>query len=440
NSRTLQHAESLRALLKYIAKKVIEGNDQQLKEYTLAVEVFGRGGDFNATTDSLVRVQAKRLREKLEEYYRNEGSADEILIDLPKGHYSLIFSSVKRERSEATAADPSSFGGDAPTTAIDGHGGATVRSGEPVRVRLSLAASAALLMALLGATFFWLVTRSSRIKGPGDERSVKQSFSFSSLCWAPFLNSSLPTLLILSNPPVYRFTNAVDPPVLLKNSVQLTHAEVAWLDESLKDRYIARQKDTPRLVLAARDYTGIGEAIGLTRVFDLFRSSGKPVSFKQSRTVSAEDLKSNNAVLLGSVWSNVWSGKLPVKEDFTYSLNSTIVNHRPQAGESEEYWPEFNDQTGDLVKDYALITLRPGVIEDSMVMVLGGIKSEGTQAAAEFVTEKEYLALLNGRLAQVSHDGVPPKYYQVLLKVDVDNGIPTTISILAIHPLTVARQ
>ncbi|MGH9824844.1 MAG: hypothetical protein ACREDR_16565 [Blastocatellia bacterium] len=71
-------------------------------------------------------------------------------------------------------------------------------------------------------------------------------------------------------------------------------------------------------------------------------------------------------------------------------------------------------------------------------MVLAGIKSEGTQAAAEFVTQKEYLDILNQRLTQILAGG-RPKYFQVLLGVDVDNGIPTTISILALHQLAVTR-
>ncbi|MGH9765375.1 MAG: hypothetical protein ACREAC_31460, partial [Blastocatellia bacterium] len=96
HSRTLQYSESLKSLLQYIGAKVIEGeghaNDHHLREYTIAIDVFGRGADFNASTDSVVRVQAKRLREKLKEYYENEGASDRILVDLPKGHYTLLFS------------------------------------------------------------------------------------------------------------------------------------------------------------------------------------------------------------------------------------------------------------------------------------------------------------------------------------------------------------
>ncbi len=70
----------------------------------------------------------------------------------------------------------------------------------------------------------------------------------------------------------------------------------------------------------------MGEAIGLYHVTALFGSVGRCVLLKQSRTVSAEDLKSHNVVALGSVWTNEWSDKLPV-----------IINHNPQPGQEREY-------------------------------------------------------------------------------------------------------
>ena len=68
-------------------------------------------------------------------------------------------------------------------------------------------------------------------------------------------------------------------------------------------------------------------------------------------------------------------------------------------------------------------------------MTLAGIYSEGTEAAAEFITTKNHLAVLNQRLRQAGENNVPPKYYQALLKVGVENGTPTTITLLALHPL-----
>src|SRR5262245_1471059 len=94
-SQTLEGSGSLKSLLQYVVLKVIEDRDTQLKEYTLATEVFGRSGDFDSHIDSVVRVQAKRLRSKLQEYYDHERASDRVLISWPKGHYSATFAYVQ---------------------------------------------------------------------------------------------------------------------------------------------------------------------------------------------------------------------------------------------------------------------------------------------------------------------------------------------------------
>jgi hypothetical protein len=68
-------------------------------------------------------------------------------------------------------------------------------------------------------------------------------------------------------------------------------------------------------------------------------------------------------------------------------------------------------------------------------MTLAGIFSEGTEAAAEFVTARNHLSLLGERLRHLRGQNPPPKYYQALLKVEVENGTPTTITLLSLRDL-----
>ena len=78
-------------LLRYLIKETLAGNAQRLKGYTLGVEIFNRGADFDPGVDAIVRVEVGRLRAKLMEYYNLHGQTDAILIDLPKGGYILNF-------------------------------------------------------------------------------------------------------------------------------------------------------------------------------------------------------------------------------------------------------------------------------------------------------------------------------------------------------------
>src|SRR5215211_8972784 len=90
-SRALQNSESLKAFLRFVVERTVEDEGAQLKEYTIATEVFGRNSDYDPRIDSVVRVQAGRLRTKLQEYYTTEGKGDSVVIDLPKGHYYPVF-------------------------------------------------------------------------------------------------------------------------------------------------------------------------------------------------------------------------------------------------------------------------------------------------------------------------------------------------------------
>ena len=90
-SHALHGSESLCKLLRYLAKHAVDHPGTPIKEFQIATEVFGRSDDFDPQLDSMVRVQAGRLRSKLAEYYSSDGVDDPIVVELPKGTYLLSF-------------------------------------------------------------------------------------------------------------------------------------------------------------------------------------------------------------------------------------------------------------------------------------------------------------------------------------------------------------
>jgi hypothetical protein len=65
----------------------LERPDDELKESVIGVEVFGRTPDYSPKSDPIVRTEIRRLRNRLSEYYQNEGSADTVRFEVPKGGY-----------------------------------------------------------------------------------------------------------------------------------------------------------------------------------------------------------------------------------------------------------------------------------------------------------------------------------------------------------------
>jgi TolB-like protein len=86
----LQSSKSLQKLLTFLIDKAITEADPNLKEYVIAVEVFGREESFDPKLDSIVRVHASRLRSKLKNYSASAGADDSIVISLPERGYCPV--------------------------------------------------------------------------------------------------------------------------------------------------------------------------------------------------------------------------------------------------------------------------------------------------------------------------------------------------------------
>jgi serine/threonine-protein kinase len=84
-------SQRLSALLRHIVEQTVAGRAEKIKEYTIALEVFGRPESFDPRLDTIVRVQASKVRAKLKEYYAGDGARDAVLIDLPRGTYVPVF-------------------------------------------------------------------------------------------------------------------------------------------------------------------------------------------------------------------------------------------------------------------------------------------------------------------------------------------------------------
>jgi hypothetical protein len=100
-SSLFARAPSLANLLSYLGEKALAGDTADIKEYTLAVEVFGRKPDFDQDADSIVRVEANRLRKRLERYYLSEGSEHALRIRIPVGQYVPVFETHAAEAQVA---------------------------------------------------------------------------------------------------------------------------------------------------------------------------------------------------------------------------------------------------------------------------------------------------------------------------------------------------
>jgi hypothetical protein len=176
-SKAFRTSEVHRNLLTYLAEKSLSGDADNIKEYTVGLDVFGKPDSYDPRQESTVRMHVARLRQKLSEYYRTEGLDDPIFVDLPKGGFRVTF----EPRTVAVVTEP-----DAPVEAP--------RSGRPGRYWLEVVLVAALLVAVGTALYF--ANQLWQVKTP-NVAAVEMTPELRQL-WEPIVTSSRPLIVAVS--------------------------------------------------------------------------------------------------------------------------------------------------------------------------------------------------------------------------------------------------
>lgn len=175
-SKAFRTSEVHRNLLTYLAGKSLSGDSDNIKEYTVGLDVFGKPDSYDPRQESTVRMHVARLRQKLAEYYRTEGVEDPIFVDLPKGGFRVTF------EPRAVAPLP------------DEEAAAAAPQGRTGRYWLEVVLVAALLVAVGTALYF--ANRLWSLQTP-ETVAVEMTPELRQL-WEPLVNSSRPLIVAVS--------------------------------------------------------------------------------------------------------------------------------------------------------------------------------------------------------------------------------------------------
>lgn len=172
-SEQFMRAPTLAHLLSYLCEKLFAGEAYQIKEYSVGVEVFRRGTSFDQDSDSIVRVEANRLRKRLAAYYAGDGASHKLRITIPLGQYVPEFKSVAPEPAD----EPSVPVADPAVSQPEGDG-AQIRPRQnpfhlPRRIAWGIAATLALV--ILGAGSASLILRQGKQSPPATQPAQSSS-------------------------------------------------------------------------------------------------------------------------------------------------------------------------------------------------------------------------------------------------------------------------
>jgi hypothetical protein len=389
-SPVLQGSEALCGLLKYLAEHSIDRPDVPIKEYQIATEVFGRSANFDPRLDSAVRVQMSRLRAKLGEYYNTLGRDDRILIEIPKGSHTVVF--TEREPAPVPAWRPSA----PPPPNLSGPEQRGRAYGKWVAVAL-------LAVALVYGGLRFLGRNPARPNSDKAAKTVSPTAEF----WRGFLQSSDEPLVVFSN------------------------AEFVGRPETGL-RYFDPAHDREAAVFD--HYTGVGEVLSVHQLDEMFHQLGRKVRVKRGRLLNWDDTQGRDVVFLGSPSENLSLRELQLGREFRFQTMTTppragdlgIVNAHPAADEQPVY---FGSKGLPIVEDYALVELAASASARS-ILVLAGTTTFGTQAAVEFLCDEGQMRSL---LPQVSVGGGRLAPFSALLHVKVQRGVPVETTLVAVR-------
>jgi hypothetical protein len=386
-SSVLRGSESLCKLLKYLGEHSLDSPGASLKEYQIATEVFGRPADFDSRLDSTVRVQTGRLRSKLAEYYAGEGAPDRLVIEIPKGAYSLTYHirpPVETPPPAAPAAPPA----------------LTERSYPLSWFFLSIVIGALLVVVTAIAVIRFMV--------PLPAATNEQPSPALKAFWSAFASGPDAPLVVYSN------------------------AEFVGRPETGL-RYFNPALDAGKSI---RDhYTGVGEVMAVHDLDQVFASLKHEIHIKRGRLLTWDDAKTSDLIFIGSPSENLSLRELPGTRDFVFARKPSaprkgdlmISNLHPSASEQATYLAS----EGIITEDYALVALTSGLNASRRVLILAGITTFGTQAAVEFVCRAPRLDELISKLGPSARRRVPP--FEALLRVKVSGGVPVQSELVSLH-------
>lgn len=398
-SHSLRGCESLGRLLQYLAKQALDHPDAPLKEYQIATEVYRRPADFDPQSDSTVRVQASRLRVKLAEYYAGEGSADPVLVRIPKGSYHLVF-----EAKPVEAPVPQDAPSPQSLPPLPSRGGVGTASRMPIAVFLSASLVTALLLL---AAVLWnrkppelTTATANKSQGPASLAAF----------WQPF-------------------TAGVEEPwVIFSNAAFVGRPESGM-------RYYNPRHDAKSTVYD--HYTGVGEVLAIHGLDDAFGNLGRRILVKRGSLFTLDDIKNNNLIFVGSPSENLSLLDIHGAQEFVFQRvpsgprqgDLAIVNKHPKPGEASSYLA--SPSAAPLTEDYSEVVLVPGLETGRYVMILAGTTTFGTQGAVEFVCRPESVEKLLHEIPRSGDEPIRP--FEALLRVKIARGVPVETELVSVR-------
>lgn len=417
-SNTFRAAEVLRRLLRFLADKTFSGEADYLKEYSIGLDALGKPPTYDPSKDAIVRLQASRLRQKLDEYYRNEGRDDAVVIELPRGRFKIAWHAKSVEAFAESVVVPALPAAATPATPTPVTEPDAARRWRNLCILLGCTT---VILAVVSALAF---VRASRTPAPL-ESFVEPAPELAEL-WAPFLKSKNHLILAFSNPFFVRLQEGGYRDVIYHAmNINSWDEAKSSAELSVLRRALGGAKATPTFNMVERST--------MVSTFVLSRFLARrlaDISLVRSSDVSWQHLADNDVIVLTSL--KLENSDLPVRPAFTVDAEG-VRNLEPAPGEPRLYEDPQDHQESD-GQGLELVSMLPGPLGRTTVMTFSSNHAWGIICGVQALTDPSFARVLTAKLRTSS--GTLPPYYQVVLRISYRDGTPTTAHYVTHRALT----
>ena len=400
-SPSLVKSPRLCSILLFVCELSLSGRNDEINELNIGSAVFGRAQNYDPSVDGIVRSHASRLRQRLDQYFNEDGAQETIQLSIPKGGYIPVFQQ-KTLPWPIEETDPGAFAAAANQATPSRSSAAPTR--DRLNRRLLCFLSAALLLACACIAYLLAAPRFH----PGTVQNQAEH-----LFWKNFFSVDHPTLVVCSDTGLTIFEN-------------LTGVEVSladYLDGKYRTDVAAPSGVTPETaqILANHRYTSIVDTEIVSRLYRLTGVSANGIQVRYSRDVRPNDLKTGSVILLGTQegtpWIELFEDKMNFRVQHNHQWGSfSVLNRSPRGNELARYDSIRSDPAH---KIYGLVAFRPDLSGSGKVLILEGTSMAGTESAADFVfNDARFLPFHN---SIKNRNGSLP-YFELLLKSNNMNG------------------
>jgi hypothetical protein len=404
HSDELRTSEVLRRLLKFLAEKSVTGEADQLKEYAVAIDGLGKHHSYDPRHNSAVRIQVGRLRQKLAEYYRTEGKADEIVIDLPKGRFKLTC------EQRCTLVQPAPLAPTPPPVIPP--------EISPARTPLSFGPLMWVAMAMVIACGVYYWGLSSRMTARAASSIPGWTSELQEL-WGPFVDSKQPLILAIEDPLFVELNS--EPGIYYRDKSLNQWKDVVGSPAVAALRGALKNAD----IQPSRYYTAYGE-VGVSFLLGkLLGPRERNFTILKTSQLSWQQLADNNVLFVGvqNLFFDEQLHGMPLDPQFV-PVQAGIRNVHPKPGEPALFTDQYSTAPTEEGTAYALVTHLPGPLRNNDVESFTSSRSAGYVAAVQWFTDPALARVLVAKLKEAS-GGQMPRYYQVILRVKFRDDVPT---------------